>query len=201
MEEWKSGRAEENVMPRTIEFDTPVQLLTERLKLRQWRPRDLPVFAAMNADPEVMKFFPAPLSRQESDAMANQIGSLITANGWGLWAIERLEDERFIGFVGLHEPMHVFPFSPCVEIGWRLSRDTWGQGMATEAANEALKFAFEGLGLDQVVSFTPTVNARSRAVMERLGMVNSQADFDHPALEKDDSLLRHALYHINRDHW
>jgi RimJ/RimL family protein N-acetyltransferase len=186
---------------RSLQFDSPVQLQTERLRLRQWRLRDHAVFADMNADPEVMRYFPAALSREKSDAMANQIQSLITAKGWGLWAVERIEDERFVGFVGLHEPTHDFSFSPCVEIGWRLSRDTWGQGIATEAAKAALDFAFHELELDKLMSFTPKNNVRSMAVMERIGMSDTQQDFDHPALPKGHELERHALYCITNEQW
>jgi RimJ/RimL family protein N-acetyltransferase len=186
---------------RSLQFDSPIQLQTERLRLRQWRLRDHAVFADMNADPEVMRYFPAALSREKSDAMANQIQSLITAKGWGLWAVERIEDERFVGFVGLHEPTHDFSFSPCVEIGWRLSRDTWGQGIATEAAKAALDFAFQELELDKLMSFTPKNNVRSMAVMERIGMSDTQQDFDHPALPKGHELERHALYCITNEQW
>lgn len=186
---------------KTLEFGSPIQLQTERLRLRQWRLRDYTVFAQMNADPEVMRYFPSALTREESDAMAERIQSLIIAKGWGLWAVERIEDERFVGFVGLHEPTHDFSFSPCVEIGWRLSRDTWGQGYATEAANAVVGFAFEQLKLDKLMSFTPKLNTRSMAVMERIGMHNTHQDFDHPALAQDDELLHHALYCITREQW
>ena len=186
---------------KTLEFDSPVQLQTERLLLRQWRLRDYSVFAEMNADPEVMRFFPNLLSSQESDEMADRIQTLITAKGWGLWALERIEDERFLGFVGLHEPTHDFSFSPCVEIGWRLSRDTWGQGYATEAAQAALGFAFSQLQLNKVMSFTPQANTRSMAVMERIGMYNTLQDFDHPALPAQHTLVRHSLYCITVDQW
>ena len=185
----------------TLTFEHPIQLQTERLRLRQWRLRDYKVFAEMNADPEVMRFFPAPLTTEQSNNMADRIQSLITAKGWGLWAVERIADERFLGFVGLHEPTDDFTFSPCVEIGWRLSRDTWGHGYASEAAKAALEFAFTQLKLAKVMSFTPLANTRSMAVMERIGMHNMQADFDHPALPSEHTLLRHALYSITAEQW
>ena len=186
---------------KTLEFDSPVQLQTERLLLRQWRPRDYALFAEMNADEEIMRHFPSTLTKHDSDLMADRIQSLIIAKGWGLWAVERIEDQRFVGFVGLHEPTHDFSFSPCVEIGWRLSRDSWGQGIATEAAQAALKFAFEELKLPQVMSFTPLTNVRSMAVMERIGMYNTGNDFDHPALPNGHELQRHALYCITTEQW
>jgi RimJ/RimL family protein N-acetyltransferase len=147
-----------------------IEFKTERLYLRPWRPEDWAPFAALNADPRVMQFYPRPLTREESDAMANRIHTLIQQRGWGFWAVEVLGKAPFIGFVGLHIPAADLPFSPCVEIGWRLAADHWGKGYATEAAKEALRVGFERLKLQEIVSFTSTVNRRSIAVMERLGM-------------------------------
>ena len=174
---------------------------TSRLRLRQWRDDDLPAFAALNADPEVMRYFPAPLSEEASDHMARHCRDLITSRGWGLWAVEVRETKTFIGFVGLHEPGHDLPFSPCVEIGWRLARPHWGKGYATEAAQRALRYAFERLALDEVVSFTSVGNLPSRAVMERLGFQNSHANFAHPALALDDPLSEHVLYKLSESRW
>lgn len=174
---------------------------TARLQLRQWRDDDLPHFAAINSDPEVMRYFPSTLSREESDHMAAHCGNLIATRGWGLWAVEELDNKRFIGFVGLHEPGHELPFSPCIEIGWRLARQYWGRGYATEAARRALRYAFERLALDEVVSFTSTVNLPSRAVMERLGFTNTHDNFAHPALALDDPLSEHVLYRLSETAW
>ncbi len=151
-------------MAELIEFDTG------RLRLRQWRAADRMPFAALNADPRVMEFFPAPLDHIESDTMADRCQSLITERGWGFWAVEIKKTREFIGFVGLHTPDPDLPFSPCVEIGWRLAFCYWGKGFATEAARGALRVGFESLGLPEIVSFTAVGNLRSRAVMERLGM-------------------------------
>lgn len=174
---------------------------TARLHLRQWRDDDLGAFAAMNADPEVMRYFPAVLSTEESDHMARQCRDLIATRGWGLWAVEERDAKRFIGFVGLHEPAHELPFSPCVEIGWRLAREYWGHGYATEAARRVLKYAFEQLALEEVVSFTCVKNLPSRAVMERLGLRNSHRNFAHPALPLDDPLSEHVLYTLCESDW
>ena len=174
------------------------ELRTERLLLRQWRPEDLDPFAELNVDPEVMRYFPAPLSRHESDRLANEAQALMEARGWGLWAVEVVETDVFIGFIGLAEPRFDADFTPAVEVGWRLRRRQWGRGYATEGARAALAFAFNELSLEEVVSFTSAVNLRSRRVMERLGMTHDPADdFEHPRV--DDSVLRpHVLYRINR---
>lgn len=179
----------------------PVELETERLRLRQWRSEDRDPFAAMNADPEVMRYFPSVLAREDSDAVADRCQALIALRGWGFWALERRSDNRFIGFVGLHEPDAALPFAPCVEIGWRLAPGAWGQGYATEAANEALAFGFNELALDEIVSFTTLANVRSRAVMARLGMVCSPETFEHPALPPESSLRTHCLYRLPSAHW
>jgi RimJ/RimL family protein N-acetyltransferase len=178
-------------MAELIEFET------ERLRLRQWRASDREPFAALNADPRVMEFFPSLLTRAESDAMADRCESIIQERGWGLWAAESKDIGEFIGFIGLHTPSDLLPFSPCVEIGWRLAFEHWGKGLASEAANGALRVAFESLGLEEIVSFTAVGNCRSRAVMERLGMRES-GTFDHPQVPKDSSLRLHSLYRLSR---
>ncbi|MGO4329990.1 GNAT family N-acetyltransferase [Cupriavidus sp. 2TAF22] len=178
----------------------PVTLETARLRLRQWRDADFAPFAALNADPLVMACFPAPLERAASDAMALRCQDLIAARGWGLWAAERKADGAFIGFVGLHEPAATLPFSPCVEIGWRLAHAYWGQGYATEAARAALRFGFGRLGLAEIVSFTALPNVRSRAVMERVGMV-PDGTFDHPAVAQGSPLRAHWLYRLAAARW
>lgn len=177
------------------------QLETARLVLRQWKKSDFPDFALLNSDPEVMEYFPNTLSKSESDSMAERCKSLISERGWGFWVAELKENSRFLGFVGLHQPKDTLPFSPCVEIGWRLSKQYWGKGYATEAANRSLLYAFEDLQFDEVVSFTPDSNSRSRAVMERLGMVNSGQNFKHPDIPKNHPLSLHVLYKITNTEW
>jgi RimJ/RimL family protein N-acetyltransferase len=158
--------------------------------LRQWRDEDREPFAALNADPEVMRYFPSTMSREQSDAFVDWAGGSIEERGWGLWAVEVVGGARFAGFVGLNEPI----FMPdTVEVGWRLAREHWGRGYATEAAREALRFGF-----DELVAFTVPANMRSRRVMERLGMTHDPADdFDHPRVP-DGPLKRHVLYRLRR---
>lgn len=173
-----------------------MNIKTERLLLRQWKEPDFKAFAAMNADPDVMEFYPDILSTEESLKMAMALQDLISQKGWGLWAVERLSDHCFLGFVGLHEPTYDLPVTPCVEIGWRLSKESWGKGYATEAAKAALDFAFNELQLEQVYSFTSVTNTRSISVMERIGMTNTNENFDHPILPEGHSLREHVLYKI-----
>lgn len=174
-----------------------VELRTERLLLRQWRDADLDPFAALNADPETMRFFPAPLPREESDALAERARTHIDEAGWGLWAVEVAGGAPFVGFVGLSRPSFEARFTPAVEVGWRLDRAHWGQGYATEAGRAALAFGFEELGLDEIVSFTSQVNEPSIRVMQRLGMTHDSADdFDHPRVAPGNWLRQHVLYRL-----
>ncbi len=169
----------------------PITLRTPRLLLRPFREDDLAPFACLNADPEVMRFFPAPLPRAESDAFARRIMVRLDACGWGLWAVELPGLAPFVGFIGLNEPRFEAPFMPCVEIAWRLARAHWGRGLAPEGARAALGFAFGTLGLPEVVSFTNRHNAPSIRVMEKLGMVRDVGgDFEHPSLEPGHPLRR-----------
>ncbi|MDE2415223.1 MAG: GNAT family N-acetyltransferase [Comamonadaceae bacterium] len=185
-------------------MSAPGPLATPRLRLRQWSAADRAPFAALNADPEVMHHFPAPLTRAQSDAMADRIEALIHANGWGLWAADWLADgaPRFMGFVGLNAPTATLPFNPCVEIGWRLARPFWGRGLATEAARLALRAGFETLALPEIVSFTVLGNQRSRAVMQRLGMRECPHEaFEHPSVPPGHPLRAHCLYRLPRAGW
>jgi ribosomal-protein-alanine N-acetyltransferase len=167
------------------------------LVLRGWRDGDLAPFAALNADPGVMEHLPAVLSRAESDALAARIRAELTERGFGLWAVELPGEAGFIGFTGLALPRFEAHFTPCVEVGWRLARAHWGRGYATEAARAALAHGFGALGLDEVVSFTAVGNARSRHVMQKLGMTRDPADdFEHPGLPPGHPLRRHVLYRI-----
>ncbi len=172
-----------------------VVLTTDRLRLREWREGDRDAWAAMNADPEVMEFFPATLDRAEADAAFDRLGGRLADRGWGLWAVEHAG--AFLGFTGLNPIGFEASFAPAVEIGWRLARPAWGRGFATEAARAALGFAWRELGLDGVVSLTAVGNSRSRAVMERLGMTRDPADdFDHPSVPPGSPVRRHVLYRL-----
>ena len=161
----------------------------------------------MNADPSVMQFFPSMLNTAQSDLFAETAQIGLEQKKYGLWAVQLkntngFRDGTFIGFVGLSEPIWNAPFTPCIEIGWRLARTHWGFGYATEAATEVLAYSFGLLGLVEIVSFTSLLNLRSLAVMERLGMFREASeDFEHPRIEPGDALGPHALYRISSEEW
>jgi RimJ/RimL family protein N-acetyltransferase len=176
---------------------------TERLLLRRWRDDDRPPFAAMNQDPVVMEHFPGLTSPEVSNAFVDRIEAQFDAHGWGLWAIEVPDVAPFIGFTGLW-PADFVIGEPTVEVGWRLTREHWGRGYATEAARAVLRFGFEQVGLDEIVSFTVPQNGRSRRVMERIGLIHDPSrDFEHPQVDpgRHPHLVRHVLYRLDRATW
>jgi ribosomal-protein-alanine N-acetyltransferase len=178
------------------------ELRTERLLLRRWRASDREPYAALNADPEVMRYFKEPLTRAASDAMVDRIEAGFDELGYGLWAAEVRATGEFIGFIGLARQTFEAAFTPAVEVGWRLARAAWGQGYATEGATAVLDHAFGPLDLDEVVSMTPRTNERSRAVMRRLGMTHDPADdFEYPKLPEGHPLRPHVLYRITGEQW
>jgi RimJ/RimL family protein N-acetyltransferase len=177
-------------------------LTTGRLLLRRWRDADRIPFQSVNADPRVMEFMPGLLTAKQSDEMIDRIELHFERHGFGLFAAELLENKTLLGFIGLSIPGFDAPFMPAVEIGWRLSADNWGRGLATEGAQAVVHHAFEGIGLTGLVSFTVPENLRSRRVMEKLGMTRNPADdFDHPRLPQGHPLRRHVLYRLNRESW
>ncbi|WP_304524691.1 GNAT family N-acetyltransferase [Dactylosporangium sp. AC04546] len=178
-------------------------LRTDRLVLRRWAEADRAPFAAMNADPEVMRYFPRPLTPGESDALVDRIEQQFAEHGYGLWAVSTVDDP-FIGFVGLMWQRIDAPWAPALEIGWRLARHAWGRGYATEAAVAARDFAFRpreegGAGMADIVSMTTVTNTPSQAVMRKIGMTRDPADdFRHPSLPVGHPLERHVLYRLHR---
>lgn len=170
-------------------------LETDRLILRQWRDDDLDPWAALNADAEVMRFFPSILSRDQAQAQMSRASGHIEEHGFGPWVVERKADGLFLGFTGLTTLNPENPLHPGVEAGWRLCREAWGQGYASEAAAAALRDGFERVGLKSIVAFTAVPNLPSQAVMARIGMTRREdLDFDHPALPKGHVLERHVVW-------
>lgn len=177
------------------------EIQTERLRLRHWRDADREPWAAMNTDPEVMRYLGPVMTEQQAGAMLDLLEGRLSREPFGVWAVEVLGSGEFVGCVGLSRPSFEAPFTPCVEVLWRLRRDAWGHGYASEAAAAAVAYGFESCGLDEIVSFTVVDNERSRAVMERIGMQRDPAgDFDHPRLAADDPLRSHVLYRVHRPH-
>lgn len=175
----------------TIRFDT---IRTERMVMRRWRDADREPFAALNADPETMRYFPATMDRAASDAFVDRIEQRFDLQGYGLWAMELAATGEFIGFAGLNRKPDDVPGGDGVEIGWRLARHAWHHGYATEAAAAALDVAFNGAGLAEIWSFTSLLNEPSQAVMRRIGLTECFR-FDHPRIPEGDPLRPHVMYH------
>ncbi|AUD14993.1 MULTISPECIES: GNAT family N-acetyltransferase [unclassified Planococcus (in: firmicutes)] len=166
---------------------------SERLGFRRWKTSDHAPFAALNANPDVMEFFPKTLSRTESDALIERIEAHFEEKGYGLWAVERKEDGAFIGFIGLLDVNFDIGIEDATEIGWRLEKKFWKKGYATEGANACLAYAFEELGKREIYSFTSTVNTPSETVMKRIGMEKA-GEFEHPRVPQGSPLRKHVLY-------
>ena len=175
-----------------------IHLVTKRLILRQWKERDYVPFSIMNSDACMMKYFQKSLTRMESDVLAEKIQSFIEENDWGLWVVELKSTHEFIGFVGLNKPKPNLPPWPCVEIGWRLAKNHWGRGYATEAAKQALNYAFNTLVLNEVVAFTIRHNRGSLAIMNHLGMTNTGLNILHSDIDPSSFLCEHVLYKITK---
>jgi RimJ/RimL family protein N-acetyltransferase len=174
----------------------------ERLLLRRWREEDSEPFAAMNADPEVMRLLGGTWTRARSEETIATLEAHFDRHGFGLWALELQRTRDLLGFVGLNFTDFDAHFTPAVEVGWRLRRSAWGHGHASEAARAALAFGFERLQLEEIVSMTALANRRSQAVMKRIGMTRAREDdFDHPHVPPDSPLLRHMLYRLRAPDW
>lgn len=179
----------------------PIEFNTPRLALVRWHDRHRAPFAEMNGDPEVMRYFPALLTTEQTNSVVDTWRAQFAEEGWSNWAVELHGTGEFVGFIGLSVPRRQLPCSPCTEIGWRLKRSAWGHGYATEGAKECLRVGFERLGLEEIVSFTTLTNLASIAVMQRIGMTNTNQDFEHPAVPAGNSLRPHCVYKITRAQW
>jgi RimJ/RimL family protein N-acetyltransferase len=181
-----------------------IYLETDRLICRAWQDEDLDPFAGMCGDPEVMRYFPEPLTRESTAALIDKAKAKQKKDGFCFVPVETKTDGEFLGFVGLSIPAYdrPLPFDPCVEIGWRLKRSAWGKGYASEAARAWLRFGFETIDLKEIVSFTSKTNFPSQKVMERIGMYRDlEDDFLHPMLEQEHPLAPHVLYRLDRPRW
>lgn len=179
-----------------------ISIPTERLILRPWEASDLESFYRINTNPEVMRFMPSILSREESDVFAQRIIEHFSSYGYGLFAVELKATSHFIGFIGLQQVRFSADFTPAVEIGWRLDNQYWNQGLATEGARRVLEYAFEALKLNKIVSFTAVSNQASRRVMEKIGLHRQiSGDFEHPNLPQGHPLRRHVLYCLSQDEY
>jgi RimJ/RimL family protein N-acetyltransferase len=164
--------------------------------------QETPPFARMNADPAVMEFFPACLTRDESDKGIEWLKAHFGTHGYSMLAAELLEGARFIGFIGIQNVPFEAPFTPAIEIGWRIARPFWNRGLATEGATAIVSHGFRQLALTELVAFTVPANMRSRRVMEKIGMKQDRSgDFDHPKLPREHPLSRHVLYRLRKEDW
>ncbi len=174
-------------------------LETDRLILRRWTEADVDPFAAINADPKVMEYFPAPLSEEQTRQMIGRIEDGFQTNGFGLYAAELKETAEMIGFIGCSIPNFEAPFMPCIEIGWRLGSAYWGKGLAPEGALAVLADMFSRPDIEEIVSFTASLNKKSMSVMKKIGMSSDARDnFFHPKLPKDNPLSPHVLYRLKK---
>ncbi|MEV2354477.1 GNAT family N-acetyltransferase [Paenibacillus larvae] len=177
-----------------------IYLETSRLQLRDWEETDLEPFSRLNADEKVMRYFPKTLSIEETNVFYKSIISEFKECGFGLYAVKAKENKEFIGFIGFigfHRATFEADFTPCIEIGWRLKKEAWGKGYATEGATACLHYGFKELGFSDIYSFTADVNQPSKNVMIKIGM-NFIKTFNHPKVKKDSPLKKHVLFHINQ---
>lgn len=172
-------------------------IATERLILRPWKETDLEPFAKMNADPKVMEFFPSTFSKEQSNSIARRYIEKMEDKGWGIWAVTAKDVSDFIGMIGLNQIEFSAPFTPAVEVAWRLDSNYWGFGYAPEGATACLEFGFNTLKLEEIVAFTYVNNFRSQKVMEKIGMHHDpEGDFDHPRIEESSPVRKQVLYRL-----
>jgi RimJ/RimL family protein N-acetyltransferase len=185
-----------------VSTNCPAVLRTGRLILRRWKESDLLPYAKINADQRVMEFMLGTMTEAETRQSIDHAKQHFEVHGFGRWAVEIADSERFIGFVGISIPTYALPFSPCVEVAWRICAEEWGNGYAPEAAAEAMRDGFERVGLQEIVSFTTSINLKSRRVMEKLDMKYCPAeDFDHPMVAEGHRLRGHVLYRMTKAEW
>ena len=175
-----------------------ITLETQYLILRQWRETDFDFYANLTSNKEVMKFFPKTLSKEESNNAVRKFSKLLKEKSWGFWAVEEKSSNKFLGYAGLHAPQTKFPFSPCVEIAWRMEDEYWENGYVKEAGETILKYAFEEIGLEEIVYFSSIHNHKTEALVCQLGMKKENETFPHPFVEVGHHLSEHYLYKISK---
>jgi RimJ/RimL family protein N-acetyltransferase len=189
-------------MPRAERLMELSDLRSARLRLRQWTEADRIPFAAMHADPAVMEFMPNTLDAAQCDGLIARNARHFAQHGIGLWSLEVVGGQPFIGYAGLLRTPFAAPFTPCVELAWMLAWDFWGHGYAFEAARTVCERAFGDWGFEELVAFTVPANIRARRLMARLGMIHHEAeDFAHPRLPEGHPLRRHVLYRLTKTRW
>lgn len=173
---------------------------TSRLILREWEETDLESLIQLNADEKVMEYFPKTLSVEETKNFYQLMITEFKQCGFGIYAVEVKENKEFIGLIGFHQATFAADFTPCIEIGWRLKKEAWGNGYATEGATACLKYGFNELGFSDIYSFTANINEPSKNVMKKIGM-NFIKTFNHPRVEQRSPLYKHVLFHISKNEY
>jgi len=171
-----------------------VRLETKHLYLRQWKEEDFSPYAKLTSNSEVMKFFPKLLTLEQSNAAALKFQKLISTRGWGFWAVEEKSTGQFMGYAGLHAPSTPFPFSPCVEIAWRMEEHCWENGYVLESGKAIVKFAVEEASLEEIVYFSSIHNKRAESIVSALAFKKEKSTFSHPMVKEGDFLSEHYLY-------
>lgn len=173
---------------------------TDRLILRTWREENLLPFSRLNADSRVMEYFPSTLTFDQTKSFLEMLKTRQEEDGFSFLAAELKSTGEFIGMIGLNRPRYQTPFTPCVEIGWRIAFEHWNNGYATEGATACLAYGFENLNLDEIVSFTASTNLKSQRIMEKIGMQrNPTGDFNHPNVPEGHPLSLHVLYFVKKE--
>ncbi|WP_177168030.1 GNAT family N-acetyltransferase [Marininema mesophilum] len=175
---------------------------TKRLVLGDWEPGDLALFTNLHQDPQAMKYFPKLYNEKEVAEMINRYKDHQESRGWSIFSLRLKENKQFIGCIGLLYRDFPAHFTPCVEIGWKISPMYWNQGYATEAAKKLLHKGFTDYGLTEIISFTVPQNVASRRVMEKIGLIHDkEGDFQHTRLTKDHPLSWHVLYRLTKEQY
>ncbi|WP_338812964.1 GNAT family N-acetyltransferase [Bernardetia sp. Wsw4-3y2] len=171
---------------------------SQRLGFRNWKDSDTENLFALNSDKDIMEFFPYLPSLEQTKDFIERMTTQFENNGFCYFAVDELETEEFIGFIGIAEQTFEADFTPCVDIGWRLDKKYWNKGYASEGAKRCLEFAFNDIKLESIKAVAPKINLKSRKVMEKIGMKYAK-DFKHPALKDDKRLENCVLYEINKE--
>jgi RimJ/RimL family protein N-acetyltransferase len=171
---------------------------SERLGFRNWFTTDIEIMAEINSDEEVMEFFPSIKSKKETTEFIGRMQNQLQEKGICYYAVDKLETKEFIGFIGLSEQIFASDFTPCIDIGWRLKKDEWNKGYATEGAKRCLDYVFNMLKLEKIFAVAPIVNLKSELVMKKIGMKKVK-NFNHPALAENEKLRECCLYEISAE--
>jgi RimJ/RimL family protein N-acetyltransferase len=173
---------------------------SERLGFREWTQEDVPEFSKLNSDLEVMKYFPKTLVLSETIFFMERLQAHFSKNGFCYFATDELATNEFIGFIGLASQNFKSPFTPAIDIGWRLKKESWGKGYATEGAKKCLEYAFNELKIDKVIATCTLQNKKSENVMKKIGMKKLSA-FKHPKLSSHPEHENCVCYQIKASRW